>query len=307
VDLLGETTVTRAEGRAYAERCAAALATLAEASPAWPERPRLERDRWGPVPRVNLSVKVTALTPLVRPADPRRGQADAADMLRTLLRHARDLGAHLHVDMESTDAHELTLGLVLDLLAEPEFSEGPSAGLVLQAYLRDAEETAERILAWVEAHPRAVPLTIRLVKGAYRDHETIVASQHGWEPPVWTAKADTDRCFERLSRRLIAADAPVRTAVASHNLRSLAHAVVCARRAGLADGDVELQVLRGLGDDTQRTLVRQGLRVRVYCPVGDLLAGMAYLVRRLLENTSNDSFLAGRATGADLEALLVAP
>ena len=154
------------------------------------------------------------------------------------------------------------------------------------------------------------PLTIRLVKGAYWDHETIEAAQHGWAPPVLTEKAESDRCFERLTRRLVDAFADerlVRPAIASHNLRSVAHAVVYARHRGLAPADLELQVLRGLGDDLQDALAAEGLRVRTYCPVGDLVAGMAYLVRRLLENTSNDSFLASRVGGADLDRLLSAP
>jgi proline dehydrogenase len=310
LDLLGEATVTHAEARMYAERCEQALDALAAAAANWPARPLLERDALGPLPRVNLSVKVTALTPLVRPEAPERGRADAAGHLRELLRRARDLGAHLHVDMESLDTRELTLQLLLDLLAEPEFAAGPSAGIALQAYLRDAEETLARVLAWARTTERAVPLTIRLVKGAYWDHETIEAVQHGWEPPVFSAKADSDRCFERLTRRLIEARAggePIRPAIASHNLRSLAHAIVLARRHGLTPADLELQVLRGLGDDVQEALVAEGLRVRMYCPVGDLVAGMAYLVRRLLENSSNDSFLASRVRGAGLDELLRAP
>ena len=76
---------------------------------------------------------------------------------------------------------------------------------------------------------------------------------------------------------------------------------------GLGAEDIELQVLRGLGDDIGRALAATGLRVRVYCPVGDLVQGMAYLVRRILENTANDSFLRARARGADLEQLLARP
>ena len=96
-------------------------------------------------------------------------------------------------------------------------------------------------------------------------------------------------------------------AVASHNLRSVAHALAVNRRLGADDRDVELQVLRGLGDDLQDALAANGFRVRTYCPVGDLVAGMAYLVRRLLENTSNDSFLQEMQNGTDLERLLAAP
>jgi len=90
-------------------------------------------------------------------------------------------------------------------------------------------------------------------------------------------------------------------------MRSVAHAIVANRAQGGGDGDLELQVLRGLGDDLGHALAALGLRVRAYCPVGDLVSGMAYLVRRLLENTANDSFLADRASGAALEELLAAP
>ena len=120
-------------------------------------------------------------------------------------------------------------------------------------------------------------------------------------------KAESDRNFEELTRRLLAARPAVRVAVASHNLRSVAHAVAANRAMGGEDADLEIQVLRGLGDDLQAALAANGLRVRTYCPVGDLVAGMAYLVRRLLENTSQESFLADQASGRPLEELLAAP
>jgi proline dehydrogenase len=145
------------------------------------------------------------------------------------------------------------------------------------------------------------------VKGAYWDHELVEARQHGWPTPVFESKADTDRNFEQLTRRLLDARPAVRVAIASHNLRSVAHAIAYNRLTGGADADLELQVLRGLGDPLQAAIAAQGLRVRAYCPVGDLVAGMAYLVRRLLENTSNESFLAEQASGAPLEELLAPP
>jgi proline dehydrogenase len=307
VDLLGEATVTRTEGRDYADRCDDALATLAAESAAWAEQPLLERDAAGTLPRVNLSVKVTALTPMVRTDAPERGVEDAGPHLRRLLRRAQKVGAHLHIDMESMASRELVLALVLDILNEPEFASGPSAGIVLQAYLRDCEDTLDRILEWARVTGRSTPLTIRLVKGAYWDHELIEAAQYGWVAPVWTEKADSDRCFERVTRRLIDAYPLVRPAIASHNLRSIGHAVAYARRLGLAPADLELQVIRGLGDGLQNALRAEGLRCRTYCPVGDMVAGMAYLVRRLLENSANDSFLALRTGGVDLGLLLRRP
>ena len=125
VDLLGEATVTQAEAQRYAERCSEALETLVRESASWPARPQLERDSAGPLPRANLSVKVSALTPLLRPDAPERGKRDAAERLRGLLRQARELGAHLHIDMESLDSRDAVLELVLELLAEDEFRDGP--------------------------------------------------------------------------------------------------------------------------------------------------------------------------------------
>ncbi len=307
VDLLGEATVTVPEADRYAARCDEALRTLAAAAADWPAREWLERDSAGVVPRVNLSVKVTALTPLMRPQAPEVGREDAAERMRPLLRRARDLGAHLHVDMESVDSLETTADLVLGLLAEPEFSEGPSAGLVLQAYLRDSPAQLERVLDWARATPRPAPLVVRLVKGAYWDHEVVEARQHGWSPPVFEDKAECDRNFEALTRRLLDARPLVRVKVGSHNLRSVAHAIAYNRLRGGSDSDLELQVLRGLGDELAEALRSDHLRVRSYCPVGDLVSGMAYLVRRLLENTSNDSFLRAHHGGAPVEELLAAP
>jgi RHH-type proline utilization regulon transcriptional repressor/proline dehydrogenase/delta 1-pyrroline-5-carboxylate dehydrogenase len=307
VDLLGEATVTPAEANVYAGRCTDALEQLAAQAPAWPERAALEHDSSGSVPRVNVSVKISALTPLLRPDAPARGERDAAERLRPLLRRAREVGAHVHIDMESLDSREAVLELVLDLLDEPEFVAGPSAGIVLQAYLRDSPQQLETVLDRARAGAREPPLQVRLVKGAYWDHELVEARQHGWPAPVFERKADSDRNFESLTRTLLDARPLVRVAIGSHNLRSVSHAIAYNRLGGGEDGDLELQVLRGLGDELQDALAANGFRVRTYCPVGDLVAGMAYLVRRLLENTSNDSFLHEQASGRALEQLLGAP
>jgi proline dehydrogenase len=307
VDLLGEATVTASEADAYAGRCLEALEELTRRAPRWPERPMLERDGVGPLPRVNVSVKISALTPLLRSDAPSRGERDAAVRLRPLLRRARELGAHVHIDMESLDSREAVLELVLDLLDEPEFESGPSAGIVLQAYLRDSPQQLDGVLEWARASRRAIPLQVRLVKGAYWDHELVEARQQGWPTPVFEVKADSDRNFEALTRILLDARPAVRVAVGSHNLRSVAHAIAYNRLSGGQDSELEIQVLRGLGDELQDALAAQSFRVRTYCPIGDLVAGMAYLVRRLLENTSNESFLQEQASGVALERLLAAP
>jgi proline dehydrogenase len=307
LDLLGEATVTQAEADRYADRCMDALETLAQAAPRWPARPALEADSLGPLPRVNLSVKVSALSPLLRPEAPEVGRDDAARRMRPLLARAKELGAHLHIDMESVDTLEATLDLVVDILDEPEFRDGPSTGVVMQAYLRDSPDQLERMIDWARVSGRRAPLVVRLVKGAYWDHEVVEARQHGWTPPVFEQKADSDRNFEALTLRLLDGWPYVRPAIASHNLRSVAHAIAANRTAGREDRDLELQVLRGLGDDLAAALATHGMRVRIYCPVGDMVAGMAYLVRRLLENTSNESFLGDQQRGVPIEELLAAP
>jgi proline dehydrogenase len=209
--------------------------------------------------------------------------------------------------MESLDSLETTFELILEVLSEDAFRHGPSLGLVVQAYLRESPAHVERILAFAAEADRSPPIVIRLVKGAYWDHEIVEARQHGWSPPVFERKADCDRNFEELTRRLLDARPLVRVAIGSHNLRSVAHAIAYNRAAGADDRDIELQVLRGLGDDLQHALAASGFRVRAYCPVGELVAGMAYLVRRLLENTSNESFLHEQARGASLDELLAPP
>ncbi|UTI64157.1 proline dehydrogenase family protein [Paraconexibacter antarcticus] len=307
VDLLGEATVSEAEADAYRDRCIEVLRTLSAGSARFPARPLLEHDQHGELPRVNLSVKVSALTPHLRAGAPGRGAASAAPRLREILRVARDLHAHVHVDMESLDHREAVRDLTLSLLAEPEFAAGPSAGIVHQAYLTDAAAELEVLLGWARRTPRAQPLSIRLVKGAYWDHEVVEAQQAGWTVPVFTDRRACDREYERLTDTLLDHADLVRPLIASHNLRSVAHAIAAQRARGLEPDAVEYQVLRGLGDPLAAALAAEGLRVRTYCPIGDLVAGMAYLVRRLLENTANDSFLRAHASGTALDRLLEAP
>jgi proline dehydrogenase len=307
LDLLGEATVSEQEADRYAARCRSALDCLARSTRRWSVQPLLDFDSLGRLSRAHLSIKLSALTADLRPDAPERGVASARDRLRDLFRAAREFGAHIHVDMESLDSRETVTQTVFDLLDAPEFRDGPSVGLVLQAYLKDSGDQLTQILDWARGDPGRPPLLVRLVKGAYWDHELVEASQAGWTPPVYLDRADCDRNFERLTRRLIDAYPLVRSAVASHNLRSVAHAIAYQQSRGLAPGDVEYQVLRGLGEEMGAGLVRTGVRVRIYCPIGDLVAGMAYLVRRMLENTASESFLRARAEGEDPAVLLEAP
>src|SRR5438093_12898311 len=145
--------------------------------------------------------------------------------------------------MESLASLETTLELVFELLEEEEMRAGPSVGVVLQAYLRESPAHLDRILRFAAGTRRSPPLVVRLVKGAYWDHEVVEARQRGWRPPVFERKADCDRNFEALTRRLLAAHPRVRLALGSHNLRSVAHGIACVPRFGLGESDIEVQVL----------------------------------------------------------------
>lgn len=304
VDLLGEKTLTRADAERYATRLAQLLETLAAGAAGWPEDAHLERDPWGVVPRVNLSVKPTALAPLFGPTTAGEGIAQAMDALRPIARRAAELGATVHLDMEHDDVKDLTFDLLRALGAE--HPSDLQLGCVVQAYRRDSYNDLAEIVDWSSATLDR-PLQVRLVKGAYWDFETVVARAGGWPVPVFEHKGETDANYERCTRLLLDNAGAVRPAFASHNLRSLAYAIVESRRRGLPDSAYEIQLLYGMAEPVHLALRRLGQRVRVYAPVGDLVPGMAYLVRRLLENTSQESFLHDQAVGVPLEQLLAPP
>ena len=297
IDLLGEKTVTEAEADAYADRLMAMVGALAGDAVTWPSRPLLERDDLGPRGRVSIALKPTAVASLYGPLTRRAGLAQAAARLQPVLMRCAELGVEVWFDMEHAAVRDLTIELFETLVANPATAAPEMAdlhaGIVCQAYLRSARADLARLVDLSARRVRAggAPLGVRLVKGAYWDAETIEARAAGWEPPVLQGKALCDASYERCTNILLDHHGEVRPAFASHNLRSLAHAVVAARSRGLPDAAIEWQVLHGMGDELATAAVVEGLRCGVYAPVGELLPGMAYLVRRLLENTANESFV----------------
>ncbi|MGH9139439.1 MAG: proline dehydrogenase family protein, partial [Acidimicrobiales bacterium] len=305
LDLLGEKTVVAAEADRYAQRVVELLTTLSDAAATWAPDDLLERDDLGPLPRVNVSIKPTALAIHYEPLSGDVGIDDAKVRLRPILRLAKERDAHVHFDMEHADVKDLTLRLFRELLDEDEFRE-VHTGVVIQAYLKDSRDDLAEVIAWSARRP--VPVTVRLVKGAYWDTETVEARAEGWPVPVYEHKVETDANFERCVHLLHDHHGDVRAAFGSHNLRSLAYSVAYARKLGIPDNGYELQMLYGMAEPFHAAVRRLGLRHRVYAPIGELVPGMAYLVRRLLENTSNDSFVRHRfAEGEDLDRLLRPP
>jgi len=225
----------------------------------------------------------------MNPADPADAIAHLAPKLWPILSRARELGAFVNFDMESYAHKNATIELFKTLFSGKEFQDWPHAGIVVQAYLRDAEHDLLDLINWGRA--RGTRFTVRLVKGAYWDYEKIKSGQNGWDVPVFLQKPESDANFERLTRTLLENESIVTSAFGSHNVRSIAHAMALADELGIDRSRFEFQLLYGMAGPVKRALVEMGYRVREYCPVGELLPGMSYLVRRLLENTSNEGFL----------------
>jgi RHH-type proline utilization regulon transcriptional repressor/proline dehydrogenase/delta 1-pyrroline-5-carboxylate dehydrogenase len=136
-----------------------------------------------------------------------------------------------------------------------------------------------------------LPISIRLVKGAYWDYETVVARQNGWDIPVYMIKGQSDAAYERQAKKVLENHQICHLACASHNIRSISAVMEMAKALNVPEDRYEFQVLYGMAEPVRKGIQKIAGRIRLYCPYGRLLPGMAYLVRRLLENTSNESFL----------------
>ena len=308
VDLLGEACVSDEEAAAYQQKYLDLINNLPSQVANWPANARLESDHLGAIPRVNVSIKISSLHARTDPIDTESSIRGLMKGLRPILQAAHERGVLINFDMEQFSLKDLTLELFMRCCEEIPFH----AGLAMQAYLKSGDDDARRIVEWSKRTGRVV--TVRLVKGAYWDYETIHAEQQGWPCPVWPKKALTDACFERMQRIFLestpkrAGEGGVKLALGSHNARSIAAALATAERLGLPPSAVELQMLHGMADQLKGAAAELGLRVREYVPVGEMIPGMAYLVRRLLENTSNESWLkAGFLDNADASKLLASP
>ncbi len=287
VDLLGEEVLSDGEASEYRKKYLALLDFLGPRCRSWKEDAVLEADHMGPMPRFDISLKVTSLYSQLDPLDWERSVKKAKENLLPIIERARGRGASVCLDMEQYYMKDLIIEIFRQTFADAgEYNFG---GIALQAYLGETTRDLPDIIAWAKERKR--PIRIRLVKGAYWDYEVVVNRQKGWPVPVFLNKAETDRNFEGLTRILLENADVVRPAIASHNIRSISNAISTAEALGLPKQSFEFQMLFGMGEPLRKALREMGYRVRVYAPAGDLIPGMAYLVRRLLENTSNVSFL----------------
>jgi RHH-type transcriptional regulator, proline utilization regulon repressor / proline dehydrogenase / delta 1-pyrroline-5-carboxylate dehydrogenase len=330
VDLLGEACLSDAEADEYQAKYLDLVQNLPATVAAWPAKPRLESDHLGRLPRTNVSIKVSSLSARANPIDTEGAIADLMRRIEPILEVARDKGVLINFDMEQFDLKDLTIELFKRCCERVDFQ----AGIAIQAYLKSGEADARDLAQWAVSSGRIV--TVRLIKGAYWDYETIHAEDMGWPCPVWNLKWQTDLCFERMAEifldstpRSDAQRAPtegtalgptrrekgrggIKLALGSHNARSIAAALAGLDARGLPRDAIELQMLHGMADQLKHAAADSAkglnLRVREYVPVGEMIPGMAYLVRRLLENTSNESWLrAGFLDDANETVLLAAP
>lgn len=305
-DLLGEATLSETEAQEYQRRYMDLIKTLSENESSWKTNDLIDTDDRGPLPRVNISVKLTSLYSQVSEKAWDQSVNILKDRVRPILSLAKAKGVFINIDMEQYRFKDLTLEVFRQLVMENEFRSYPHFGIVIQAYLRDSYSDIEKLIKFVQA--RGTSITVRLVKGAYWDYETILADQMDWPIPVYTQKKESDQNYESCAELILKNHTLIRLAAGTHNVRSMAAVLVLADRLGVDKRNFEIQMLYGMADAIKSALVRMGFRVREYITIGDLIPGMAYLVRRLLENTSNESFLRSKfAENVSAEILLKDP
>ena len=307
VDVLGEAVISEPESDQYLAGYDRLLAALAAAQETWSPLGGGEGVLdWGASPRINVSVKPSALDPQARPADFEGTVTRMLQRLRPPYRTVVAAGGFLCIDMESRAYKSITIELYRRLRSDPEFRDYPHLGLALQLYLTEGERDVDDLLAW--ARREGLSISIRLIKGAYWDYEIIHARQCGWEPPVFTVKAATDAAFERAAESILRNHDICHLACGSHNVRSVCAILELADALGVPPDRYEFQALYGMAEPFRKALLGVTGRTRLYCPQGELVPGMAYLIRRLMENSANESFL--RQTfveGVEMDRLLGAP
>jgi RHH-type proline utilization regulon transcriptional repressor/proline dehydrogenase/delta 1-pyrroline-5-carboxylate dehydrogenase len=289
VDLLGEFCVCEKEANDYLNRYLDAIETFGATIPTWKEGRPIIEGHPGEISPVCISVKLSALYSQTNALNFERSVYVLSERLAEIARRVKRYGALMYVDAEDSGNNSIIYEAFKRVFGSSEFIDLPYPGIVIQAYAKNSEARVDEMLAF--ARQRGAPIAIRLVKGAYWDFERVVSSQNDWEFPLWSKKESSDAHYEHLSRKLLDNHTLCLPAFGSHNIRSLSHACCYAESIGLSKSDFEVQVLYGMAEPIARAFMKRGHLVRMYVPLGDLLPGMGYLVRRLLENTSNESFL----------------
>ena len=305
-DLLGEATLSEKEGDLYFERYLQLIELIAKETANWPKNDIIDNNHLGPIFRANVSLKITSICPHLKALDKKTAVADLKERIIELFLCAKKNKVFINVDLEQWQMHDITYTLFEEVLSHHELETWPHVGIVVQSYLKNSRKDLERLLYL--AKNRNSPITVRLVKGAYWDYETVIATQKGFSCPVYNNKEESDMNFEELTSFMFDNIEHLIPAFGSHNLRSIAFAMNYANKINIPKNAYEIQMLYGMAEPERLAMRSMGHRVRVYAPIGEMLPGMAYLVRRLLENTSNNGFLRmHHQENLDLEKLLQEP
>ncbi|OGZ09846.1 MAG: hypothetical protein A3D67_02145 [Candidatus Lloydbacteria bacterium RIFCSPHIGHO2_02_FULL_51_22] len=273
VDFLGELVVSWKEADAYLAAYVNAMKT-----------------HGGHKKPFHISVKFSALYPFLSPENREESIRELTVRFSALLHVAEATNSFVTVDAEMHSVQGIIEDVFVRTVCAPRFRGAPRIGIALQANKKGSYGTAERLAS--AAKDRGTPFLIRLVKGAYLETETAVAEQKNWPSPVWSEKRETDENWNRICAFLAERWGTVHLSPGTHNPANILYAEECARACGfLHDERFFFQVLYGLGEPIRKMLRARERRVLIYTPVGNLLQGMAYLARRILENTSNQNFL----------------
>jgi RHH-type proline utilization regulon transcriptional repressor/proline dehydrogenase/delta 1-pyrroline-5-carboxylate dehydrogenase len=275
-DMLGEAARTHGDAVRYFEAYADAIAAIARA------------DGSGITERPGISVKLSALYPRYETTHREAVMQHLLPRIQKLARLAAEADIGLNIDAEEADRLDLSLDLIESLMADEQTASWGGLGIVVQAYGRRALPVIDWLLAACQQYQRRI--MVRLVKGAYWDAEIKQAQELGLANfPVFTRKAITDLSYLVCAQRLLAHREVIYPQFATHN----AHTVAAVRYlAGTDTASYEFQRLHGMGESLHEHVLQQsGTRCRIYAPVGAHVDLLAYLVRRLLENGANSSFV----------------
>ena len=283
-DMLGEAALTSADADRYFASYRDAIERVGNAA-----RTR-RRDAHGQS-FVGISIKLSALHPRYVRSQRARVMAELLPQLVELMALAKSFDIAVNIDAEEADRLDLSLDLFAALAFEPRLAGWAGLGFVVQAYQKRAPQVIDWLLALARAQGRRFP--VRLVKGAYWDSEIKRAQEGGHAGyPVFTRKAHSDLCYLVCAARMLAAPDAIYAQFATHNAHTLA--TVDALAARFCNGDFEFQCLHGMGEPLYDNVVGNAAparHCRIYAPVGSHETLLPYLVRRLLENGANSSFV----------------
>ena len=310
VKILKEAVTSTREEEEFLEKQIELMERYSEIVQEWPALGTAEKGGpdWGVSPQVNISLMASCLYSQYLPKSCAMDYAidRAKERLRPIYRKALELKAYVLMDMEHLPARKFTLELFKSINDEPEFRDWPHKGIAYQAYMKDAEPLLAELLDW--AKKGGHNFGMRLIKGAFWDEEVVLANLYNYPIPVFTNKHATDACYERCAHTVLENHRYIQLKCASHNIRTVAYVIECAEELKVPEDRLEFQMLHGMAENLREAWKKHNLRLRLYSPVGEIVPGMAYLVRRLLENTSSESFLRQSfAEGAAREEMLRDP